>query len=61
MVMGLGVYVIIVATPLRIVIGGGEAVMEKVYTPLLLLLPVIIDVSEKETSVPKIFVTCGIG
>jgi hypothetical protein len=39
----------------------GEAFVEKVYAPLLLLLPAITDVSEKDTSVPYVFVTCGIG
>jgi uncharacterized membrane protein len=61
MVMGAGVYASMVATLPIIVIGVGEAFVEKVYAPLLLLLPAITDVSEKDTSVPYVFVTCGIG
>ena len=61
MVMGLGVYASMVATSPIIVIGGGESVIEKVYAPLLLLLPAITDVSENETSIPYVFVTSRIG
>jgi hypothetical protein len=61
MVMGIGLYAIIVATPSLIIIGEGEAVVENVYAPLLLLLPDITDVSENDSSVPYVFVTCVIG
>jgi hypothetical protein len=61
MVMGVGVYASMVATPPIIVIGGGEADIENVYAPLLLLLPAITDVSENETSIPYVFVTSGTG
>ena len=61
MVMAVGVYAIIVATPSIIVIGGGEADMENVYAQLLVLLPSITDVSENETLVPYVFVTSAIG
>jgi hypothetical protein len=45
-----GVYSIMVAMPSRIVIA--VLVEEKVYSPLLLLLPDIIDTSENVISVP---------
>jgi hypothetical protein len=61
MVMAVGVYAIIVATPSLIVIGEGEADVENVYAPSLVLLPSITDVSENETSVPYVFVTSAIG
>jgi hypothetical protein len=60
MVMAVGVYAIIVATPSLIIIGEGEADVENVYAPLLLLLPSITDVSENKTSAPYVFVTGGI-
>jgi hypothetical protein len=50
MVIGEDVYALIVATSPRIVIA--ELRVEKVYAPLLLLLPDIIGVNENEISVP---------
>jgi hypothetical protein len=54
--MAEGVYARMVATPPQISIAGLED--EKVYAPLLLLTPDIIDVSEKETSVLYVLVIC---